>query len=105
LSEKYAAQPEGDTRSMNPCVSESLIHAAYERDEVTAKAEYGALFRTDVESFLAPEVIESCVIPQRYELPPTSSANYLALVDPSGGQSDSFALAVAHREKEIAVLT
>jgi hypothetical protein len=92
------------TREMNPTVSSLVIDAAYLRDHAAASAEYGAEFRTDVEGFLSLEVIEPCVVPDRRELPPLGSANYAAFVDPSGGSSDSFTLAIAHREHDRAVL-
>jgi hypothetical protein len=50
------------------------------------------------------EIVEQCVIPQRHELPPMSDVTYLAFTDPRGGSSDSFTLAIAHGEKEVAVL-
>jgi hypothetical protein len=92
------------TREMNPTVSSSVIEAAYLRDHAAASAEYGAGFRTDVEGFLSLEVIESCVIPDRFELPPLGSVTYAAFVDPSGGASDSMTLAISHRERDRAVL-
>jgi hypothetical protein len=92
------------TREMNPSVSIAVIAAAYLRDHAAASAEYGAEFRTDVESFLSLEVIESCLIPNRFELAPLGEVNYVGFVDPSGGASDSFTLAIAHRERDRAVL-
>ncbi len=92
------------TRDMNPTVSMAVIAAAYLRDHAAASAEYGAEFRTDVEGFLSLEVIESCVIPNRSELGPRGDIDYVGFVDPSGGASDSFALAIAHRERDRAVL-
>jgi hypothetical protein len=90
---------QSNTRSMNPQVSESLIQHAYESDEISARSEYGAEFRSDIESFLSFEVVQRAVVLGRYELAPFSGANYLAFTDPSGGHSDSFTLAIAHREK------
>jgi hypothetical protein len=91
------------TRDMNPTVSNATIALAYARDAAAASAEYGAEFRTDVEGFLSLEVVEAAVR-ERTELRPIPSVNYRAFVDPSGGQSDSFTLAIAHLEKETAVL-
>jgi len=92
------------TREMNPTVSMAVIAAAYLRDHAAAAAEYGAEFRTDVEGFLSLEVIESCLISNRFELAPLGDVNYVGFVDPSGGASDSFTLAIAHRERDRAVL-
>jgi hypothetical protein len=95
---------QADTRTMNPSVPESFITAAYEDDPASASAEYGGLFRTDVESFISREAVESCVVQGRYELPPVANVQYVAFVDPSGGSSDSMTMAIAHREGENVVL-
>jgi hypothetical protein len=95
---------QADTRSMNPLVPEREIARAYEEDESAAAAEYGAQFRRDIESFVGRETVEACVIPGRAELPPSSALSYLGFVDPSGGSQDSMTLAIAHREKDRAVL-
>jgi len=46
--------------------------------------EYLAEFRTDVEGFVALEVVESCVGGYR-EMLPAAGVTYCAFVDPSGG--------------------
>jgi hypothetical protein len=88
------------TRDMNPSVPQSVIDAAMEEDQPRAMAEWFAQFRSDVETFVAREVVEAAVVPGRYELPPVSGASYVAFCDPSGGSSDSFTLAIAHRDKD-----
>jgi hypothetical protein len=87
------------TRRMNPTVPESVIAEAMEADPASARAEYFAEFRTDVEGFVTREVIDQCTIAGRRELPPVEGERYSAFVDPSGGSADSFTLAVAHRDK------
>ena len=47
------------TRVMNPCVTQAYIDAEYEKDPVSAAAEFGAQFRTDIESFVSREAIEA----------------------------------------------
>lgn len=89
---------QADTRSMNETVPEYIIAEAYEADPARASAEYGALFRTDVESYLPLEVIEAAVYEGFDELRPSSRHVYRAFVDPSGGASDSMTMAVAHAE-------
>ncbi len=86
-----------DTRTMNPSVPQSFIDTAYERDPVSAAAEYGAEFRRDIEAFLAIEAIEACTRSGPLELPPVAGTSYVAFVDPSGGSSDSMTLAIGHR--------
>jgi hypothetical protein len=51
------------TVAMNPTVSESDIAAEYEKDPASAAAEYGAQFRTDVESFIGIEAVRACIAP------------------------------------------
>jgi hypothetical protein len=92
------------TRIMNPSVSQDFVDKEFERDPASAAAEYGAEFRTDIESYLSREIVESCTIPGRYELPPTKSISYIAFCDPSGGSSDSMTLAIAHRENDSAII-
>lgn len=95
---------QADTLSMNPSIDPSIIEQAFVEDESGASAEYGAQFRRDIETFVSREAVEACVIPGRFELPPVSDVRYLAFLDPSGGSSDSFTFAIAHREKDRAIL-
>jgi hypothetical protein len=90
---------QADTATMNPAVDAQVIADAYQQDEASAAAEYGAQFRRDIESFVSREAVDACVIPDRHELPPISSVSYLAFVDPSGGSADSMTLAIAHQEE------
>jgi hypothetical protein len=87
-----------DTRTMNPTVPESVVAEAYENDPASAAAEYGAEFRTDVETFVSREVVEAVVVAGRHELPPLPGTTYFGFTDPSGGSADSMTLAVAHRD-------
>ena len=66
------------------------------RDRTRATAEYLAEFRTDVEGFVALEVVESCVGDHR-EMMPAAGVTYRAFVDPSGGSEDAMTLAIAHK--------
>ena len=95
---------QADTRSMNPSVDPKVIADAYERDESAAAAEYGAEFRSDIESFVSVEAVDAVTMPGRFELPPMQEFNYVAFCDPSGGSVDSMTLAVAHHENGRAVL-
>ena len=92
------------TRTMNPTVSESFIAAEYEKDPVSAEAEFGAQFRTDIESFVSREAVEACVEWGVQERGPANGRRYAAWTDPSGGSVDSFTLAIAHKEGEISWL-
>ena len=94
---------QADTRTMNPTVPRSFIAAEYDKDPITAAAEYGAEFRTDIESFVSREAVEawSSGGPRA---PLHRGTRYTAFVDVSGGGADSFALAIAHKEADIGVL-
>ena len=95
---------QADTRTMNPSVSQEIIDHAYKQDPASASAEYGAQFRTDVESFISKDVVDACVVDGRFELPFVYGERYFAFVDPSGGSSDSMTLAISHKEAETIVL-
>ncbi|MDR6302560.1 hypothetical protein GGQ85_000236 [Nitrobacter vulgaris] len=88
------------TRTMNPSITQSVINYEMERDPAKAAAEYGAEFRTDVESFVSLEVIKACIAQGVFERPHQSRFRYFAFVDPSGGSADSFTLAIAHRDAD-----
>jgi hypothetical protein len=88
----------GATRELNPSLPQSVIDRAYERDRAAAAAEYGAEFRTDLEAFVSLEAVEAWVGDYR-EMAPSSEHRYFAFVDPSGGSSDSFTLAIGHKDR------
>lgn len=92
------------SRVMNPSIPEAFIAEAYERDPASAEAEYGAEFRTDIESFIGIEAIRDCIEEGVRERSPDRWCRYVGFVDPSGGSSDSMTLAVAHREADTAIL-
>jgi hypothetical protein len=87
------------SQAMNPTILARVVERAYADDPTSAAAEWGAEFRTDVESFLTREAIEACCAPDCREQWPRSDLSYFAFVDPSGGSGDSMTLAVAHREE------
>jgi hypothetical protein len=92
------------TRTMNPCFDQQLIDEEMVKDEPRARAEYLAVFRRDIETFVSIEAIQACVSSGVLERPPLSDIRYHAFVDPSGGSSDSMTLAVAHKEGDGVVL-
>lgn len=93
------------SRTMNPTLPARVVDRAMERDEASAKAEYLAEFRKDVEAFITREVVESCTIPGRIELPPVSGTQYRAFTDPAGGSGkDAWTLALAHKDGESVVV-
>ena len=86
------------TTTMNPSVPQSIIDRAMELDPIAASAEYLAVFRSDVGSFLDSDLIERAIEPGRRERAPLRAVEYVAFADPSGGQHDRFTLAIGHRE-------
>jgi hypothetical protein len=96
---------QADTRRMNPTVPQRWIDEKMERDPASAAAEYGAQFRSDIESFINREAVEACVSIGVRERPPLSGTWYKAFVDPSGGSgTDSMTMAIGHREGGHAVI-
>lgn len=95
----------GATSIMNPSISQKVIDAAYEDDPIAAAAEYGADFRRDVEAFLPPEALDAVRMIGRFEQPHQPQHRYVAFLDPAGGTGqDSMTMAIAHRDKDRAVL-
>jgi hypothetical protein len=89
---------------MNPSVPSRVIDEAYEADPLSAAAEYGAMFRTDIESYIAIEAVLACVSAGVRERPPVLDEYYSAFVDPSGGSADSMTVAIGHRQGDMVVI-
>jgi hypothetical protein len=95
------------TREMNPAYPQKLVDKAYADDPEAAAAEYGAEFRTDLESFVDQEIVDACTEIGCYERAAAQSQGnrYFAFVDAAGGSgADSMTMAIAHKEGDIAVL-
>ncbi|WP_249779810.1 hypothetical protein [Bradyrhizobium sediminis] len=91
---------QADTRTMNPSVPQSEIDDAYAADPASASAEFGAQFRTDIESYITVEAVLACVSEGLFERPRVSGVTYSAFIDPSGGSGqDSFTLGIGHFDK------
>ena len=85
---------------MNPSISQEWLDEEFEKDAASARAEYGAEFRTDVENFISEEVLDASTPSNRFELPYISDYSYVAFTDPSGGSKDSFTLAISHYDED-----
>ena len=90
---------QGATRTLNPSLPQRVVDRALEKDRARATAEYLAQFRTDVEGFVALEIVEACTGDYR-EMLPAANNFYRAFTDPSGGSDDSFALAISHKSED-----
>jgi hypothetical protein len=89
---------QGASRDFNETLPQKVVDRALERDPDKARAEYLGLFREDVSTFVTDEAVRKCIEPGRTERAPELQHPYVAFVDPSGGSSDSFTLAIAHPE-------
>ena len=88
------------TREMNPTVPQRLIDEAMERDPASARAEYLAEFRADLEALLTREAVRACVVSRlsgTARRPPGIAT--LPLSIRAVAVSDSMTLAIAHKEK------
>lgn len=83
---------------MNPLLDKSIVDDAMEEDPASARSEYYAEWRTDVQTYLPREVIEQVVIKGRTQLMPREKIQYRAFCDMSGGRADSAALAIGHKD-------
>ncbi len=92
------------SRTMNPTLPQRVIDEAIERDPEAASAEYLAQFRSDLETFLLREVVDTAVRSGPLELPYDKQHKYIAFVDPAGGGADEFCLAIGHREQDVTVI-
>ena len=94
----------GTSVEMNPTIPAAEIAREYEKDAASAAAEYGAEFRSDIESFIGIEAVRACIQPDARERLPDRGYRYYAFVDPSGGSNDAMTLAVAHKAGVTVVL-
>jgi hypothetical protein len=96
---------QGASRDFNPSLSQKVVDRAYERDPAAASAEYGGLFRSDLESFISREMIESAIDQGVLVRPPKEGVSYAGFVDASSGTGrDSYTCAIAHAEGQTIVL-
>ena len=89
---------QGSSRDFNSTLPQSVINRAYERDSASAAAKYGGEFRRDLEEFVSREAVLACVSPAVLERAREYYKVYHAFTDPSGGSSDSFTLAIGHKD-------
>jgi hypothetical protein len=88
----------GTTQEHNPLIAPEIIEQALQEDESSARAEYFAEFRRDIETFVSREVVNACTVRGRVELA-RGHFPYSAFFDASGGSVDSMTLGIAHRDR------
>src|SRR5262249_28742205 len=86
---------------MNPNLPMHVVERALAKDSARAGAEYLNRWREDLVDFIPADVVEGCTDFNVYERPPRRDVNYCAHSDPAGGTgTDSFTIAIAHREHD-----
>ena len=89
---------QGTSREFNPSLRQRVVDRALERDHAAASAEYLSIWRSDIENFISIDAVRACIETGVRERPPLAGVTYRAFCDPSGGSSDSMAMAIAHAE-------
>ncbi len=91
---------QADSLTMNPELDQKEIDQAYKDDPASASAEYGGLFRDDIQNFLDPELLATLTRQSPLEIPPREGIHYFGFADPSGGRGDAFTIGISHFEKD-----
>ena len=93
----------GGTRIFNPLFSEQTIARQLASDPQLYGAEYLCQWRDDLSTFMR-DLLEASVDIGVLARPPLADTKYFAFADPSGGLHDSFALAIAHLDRDSCVV-
>jgi hypothetical protein len=95
-----ASAPEMNMRLFHPATSRGWPR----EDPEGFRSEVLGEFRTGLSTLIDPDALDACVVADRRELAPSREVSYRAFVDPSGGRSDAFSVAVGHRSSSTAGL-
>lgn len=91
--------------TMNPALGEDYLTRMRDEDPEAALSEVEGQFRAGLSTFLDPEVIADAVEAGVRERAPVQGTRYHGYVDAASGSGrDSFAVGIAHRDGERAVL-
>jgi hypothetical protein len=86
------------TRTMNPTIPQTVIDDAMRDDAASARSEWLAQWRDDLESFIDIDRLRAGIVPGRVELPPAAGNVYVGALDAAlGSGRDSFTACVLHR--------
>jgi hypothetical protein len=94
----------GETRMMNPTITQEFIDAEIARDPIAAAAEYLSQERSDLEDFIDLTLVERAQrkhtreLPKQLHLPNGTPIQYFAGIDVSGGKRDGTAAAISFRD-------
>ena len=86
------------SKVLNPTVDQDEIDEDMAKDPVAARAEWLSEWRDDVNAFLPRDLIEAAVDRDVKARPPIPGVRYFCFIDASGGVSDAYTLAIAHRD-------
>jgi hypothetical protein len=91
----------GTTRQFNPLFPQAIVDRELKKDRERAQAEYLAMWRDDLSSFIGRDVVEACVAIGCHERGRVRDITYHAFCDPSSGRgADSMALAIGHKARD-----
>jgi hypothetical protein len=94
----------GSTTTFNPSFPQDIIDKALEEDPERFGAEYMCRWRDDLCSFIDRLLLDAAVDTGVIVRPPIAGVNYTAGCDASGGRNDSFTAAIAHKERDGAIV-
>jgi len=89
---------------MNPTLPADYLERMREEDPEAYQSEVLGEFRAGLASLFDSEALDRVVMPGRRELGRVDDVHYQAFVDPSGGRSDAFTLAIGHLESRRAIV-
>jgi hypothetical protein len=91
------------SKIMNPKLPQSVVNAALAEDPHRGAAEFENRWREDLSDFVPLDVVEACTDFRTWERVPQPGVQYIGYCDAATGTgSDSFALAIAHRQPDAA---
>jgi hypothetical protein len=94
----------GTARQFNPTLDAAEIERQLVLDPERAGAEYLSQWRDDLTSFIDRQLVEAAIDWDVVVRPPQRGTTYVAFADPSGGRSDSFTVAIGHRDATVYVI-
>jgi hypothetical protein len=94
----------GSTLQFNPTFNAKIIQRQLADDPALYSAEYNSVWRDDLSTFISRALLEAATDVGVLVRPPQEGLKYFAFADPSGGVHDSFALGIAHQDKDTVLL-
>ena len=93
------------SRFMNPLIGQDVVDKAMSEDPEAARSEWEGEFRSDISSYVSPEVIDGVTARGCHQRSPLDGILYSSFCDMAGGSGqDSATLGIAHKEGGKAVL-